>query len=49
MNVEIGNEAAQLPDKEQINGIFLAVRIIFMRRIQIPIRIKKRKVDSNLQ
>jgi hypothetical protein len=26
MNVEIGTEAAQFPDKEYINGIFVAVR-----------------------
>jgi hypothetical protein len=26
MNVEIGTEAAQFPDKEYINGIFLAVQ-----------------------
>ncbi len=25
MNVEIGTEAAQFPEKEYINGIFLAV------------------------
>jgi hypothetical protein len=25
MNVEIGTEAAQFPEKEEINGIFLAV------------------------
>jgi hypothetical protein len=25
MNVEIGTEAAQFPEKEHINGIFLAV------------------------
>ncbi len=33
MNVEIGTEAAQFPEKEYINGIFLAVysrmKIIF--------------------
>jgi len=28
MNVEIGTEAAQFPEKEYINGIFLAVCII---------------------
>jgi hypothetical protein len=27
MNVEIGTEAAQFPEKEYINGIFLAVWI----------------------
>ncbi len=26
MNVEFGTEAAQFPEKEYINGIFLAVR-----------------------
>jgi hypothetical protein len=26
MNVEIGTEAAQFPEKEYINGIFVAVR-----------------------
>jgi hypothetical protein len=26
MNVEIGTEAAQIPEKDYINGIFLAVR-----------------------
>jgi hypothetical protein len=26
MNVEIGAEAAQFPEKEYINGIFVAVR-----------------------
>jgi hypothetical protein len=26
MNVEIGTEAVQFPEKEYINGIFLAVR-----------------------
>ncbi len=26
MNVEIGTEAAQFPEKEYINGIFIAVR-----------------------
>jgi hypothetical protein len=27
MNVEIGTEAAQFPEKEYINGIFLAVQV----------------------
>jgi hypothetical protein len=29
MNVEIGTEAAQFPEKECINGIFLAVHVAF--------------------
>jgi hypothetical protein len=28
MNVEIGAEAAQFPEKEYINGIFLAVYLL---------------------
>jgi hypothetical protein len=28
MNVEIGTEAAQLPEKEYINGIFVAVQYL---------------------
>jgi hypothetical protein len=27
MNVEIGTEAAQFPEKEYINGIFVAVQV----------------------
>jgi hypothetical protein len=30
MNVEIGTEAAQFPEKECISGIFLAVHILYM-------------------
>ncbi len=30
MNVEIGAEAAQFPEKEYINGIAFAVRFIFI-------------------
>jgi hypothetical protein len=33
MNVEIGAEAAQFPEKEYINGIFLAVVRYQMRPI----------------
>jgi hypothetical protein len=29
MNVEIGTEAALFPEKEYINGIFLAVYILY--------------------
>ncbi len=29
MNVEIGTEAAQFPEKEYINGIFVAVFMLF--------------------
>jgi hypothetical protein len=31
MNVEIGTEAAQFPEKEYINGIFLAVFTVRVR------------------
>jgi hypothetical protein len=31
MNVEIGTEAAQFPEKEYINGIFLAVYLSLMQ------------------
>jgi hypothetical protein len=34
MNVEIGTEAAQFPEKEYINGIFLAVKCTDFRRIK---------------
>jgi hypothetical protein len=29
MNAEIGTKAAQFPEKEYINGIFLAVRTLY--------------------
>jgi hypothetical protein len=32
MNVEIGTEAAQFPEKKYINGIFSAVRISNVRK-----------------
>ncbi len=33
MNVEIGTEAAQFPEKEYINGIFVAVQCPLIRKI----------------
>ncbi len=32
MNVEIGTESAHFPEKEYINGIFVAVRILLQGR-----------------
>jgi hypothetical protein len=32
MNVEIGMEAAQFPEKEYINGIFVAVQQLLLQR-----------------
>ncbi len=34
MNVGIGTEAAQFPEKEYINGIFVAVRQLTVDNIQ---------------
>jgi hypothetical protein len=36
MNVEIGTEAAQFPEKEYINGIFVAVQIWNTHRMLLP-------------
>ncbi len=37
MNVEVGIEAAQLPEKEYINGIFVAVHGLFLQRFVTPL------------
>jgi hypothetical protein len=34
MNVEIGTEAPQFPEKEDINGIFLAVQTRKVHRLE---------------
>jgi hypothetical protein len=34
MNVDIGTEATQLPEKEYINGIFVAVQVKTFNRDQ---------------
>ncbi len=34
MNVEIGAEAAQFPEKEYINGIAVAVQYIALERLE---------------
>ncbi len=36
MNVEIGTEAAQFPEKEYVNGIFVAVYIKTLHLKQSP-------------
>jgi hypothetical protein len=36
MNVEIGTEAAQFPEKEYINGIFLAVYTLNIFLLEEP-------------
>ncbi len=36
MNVEIGTEAAQFPEKEYINGIFVAVHHNVNTQIDVP-------------
>jgi hypothetical protein len=42
MNVEIGTEAAQFPEREYINGIFFAV--CFRKTARVPN--KKKKVNG---
>jgi hypothetical protein len=38
MNVEIGTEAAQFPEKEYINGIFIAVQCRIKNRKSVNIK-----------
>ena len=38
MNVEIGTEAAQFPEKKIINGIFVAVRLVDRIERSVPVR-----------
>jgi hypothetical protein len=35
MNVEIGTEAVQFPEKEYINGIFVAVCFDVMKKVRV--------------
>jgi hypothetical protein len=37
MNVEIGTEATQIPEKEHINGIFVAVSVRLMSTFELPV------------
>jgi hypothetical protein len=37
MNVEIGTEAAQFPEKKYINGIFVAVQVATYSGIPLPL------------
>jgi hypothetical protein len=52
MNVEIGTEASQFPEKEYINGIFLAVYNIFFcflpQLLQIAKQSKTLQVSVNV-
>jgi hypothetical protein len=38
MNVGIGTEAAQFPEKEYINGIFVAVPFKFRPMLSLPMK-----------
>jgi hypothetical protein len=46
MNVEIGTEATQFPEKEYINGIFVAVQSTLLRRAFRLISCRKRKIGE---
>jgi hypothetical protein len=48
MNVEIRTEAAQFPEKEYINGIFLAVWSLDLNRITLGLPIYSSSVYRNL-
>ncbi len=37
MNVEIGTEAAQFPEKEYINGIFITVHLFSISECLLPL------------
>ncbi len=41
MNVEIGTEAAQFPEKENINGIFVAVSTIHTSIPKVLLKVPK--------
>ncbi len=41
MNVEIGTEASQFPEKDYINGIFVAVQLMITNKAKLPQIIKK--------
>ncbi len=44
MNVEIGTEASQFPEKEYINGIFVAVQLPYNRR---TVKLKQQMFANN--
>jgi hypothetical protein len=46
MNVEIGTEAAQFPEKEYVDGIFFAVRSTLLRRTLRLVSCRKRKIGE---
>ncbi len=47
MNVEIGAEAAQFPEKKYINGIAVAVHLCFLSNLIIQPRKNSRSMRQN--
>ncbi len=46
MNVEIGTEATQFPEKEYINGIFLAVHVGYGYRAMFRLNIFGNQINN---
>jgi hypothetical protein len=47
MNVEIGTQAAQFPEKEYINGIFLAVHGLHTLLLSVPQNLRRAVGSTN--
>jgi hypothetical protein len=49
MNVEIGTEAAKFPEKEYINGIFLAECLMLLSQPKSAMAAPQRELETSIQ